>query len=724
MGSKASHLILGLGVAAAALVFCLALRAQNRRGDPNVVDTIRLADGKFRVELRFKAEGAQAAILTATMKTADGKVLWQRDVNGDDPSISPNDPATGLIGDEGRFFIFHRFRYFYNGWALVTPTSETHLTPRDWDRPSYFVSGEPSLIHLTRVNDEPVVAVWDRDLEAWTAFSARDGREIKATTDLVARWNEEAREEVLTKVGRFPGNVSIDRIFRPKLDELREIDLEFLAIRRDPRDRVVFERILGAEAERYEGFFDHLMVHRAVGGGARTSMHLGSTSQARIGATRLLAVFDGTAKKDSSLSRSQMRKGLSSSSADYEDTEVRPNLGEIYGLVELSTPVRKPAGVIRIHLIPGEDERGWETRSGRETVSFTPQAGSSGAITDRASFSFTTALPGKYFLKAVWDRRGPLTDTNHAGPGDYESALVGPIDLRGGEVVTNVVLNCTNRAPLGEDYYRADEAALRLWESGEMTASSMASMESFTAPAGKWILRTNSAAAGRLGWISSIGLRKDFPCKPYQSPLPGGLMVYARDRSRAGKNELRELEIRDEHGCRFESTVTDDGSPMMQFYFAAFPRSDAAWTLVGFDGSTNALFDYSITNLVRVPARAIEAKPLPLEVVAGPVQLQITNVSWRFVERWEAGLWCTIPQNVGTNKTWITMDERFLDRHGNAMCPTNFCREEKSVRVTGKVLKRQNLRGANPMSIDFSKIPECYSFEFAAPREAVKFTDF
>ena len=92
MGSKARLWVLGFAMAGAAFVFCLVLRAQNRRGDPDVVDTIRSADGKFRVELRFKAEGAQAAILTATMKTADGKVLWQRDVNGDDPSISPNDP--------------------------------------------------------------------------------------------------------------------------------------------------------------------------------------------------------------------------------------------------------------------------------------------------------------------------------------------------------------------------------------------------------------------------------------------------------------------------------------------------------------------------------------------------------------------------------------------------------------------------------------------------------
>jgi hypothetical protein len=79
-----------------------------------------------------------------------------------------------------------------------------------------------------------------------------------------------------------------------------------------------------------------------------------------------------------------------------------------------------------------------------------------------ARFAFTTVLPGAYQLKAVWDKRRPLSDTNNAGPGDYETTLFGPFAVTAGANVTNLLF-CTNRVAGGEAYYRADGILERQW---------------------------------------------------------------------------------------------------------------------------------------------------------------------------------------------------------------------------------------------------------------------
>jgi hypothetical protein len=278
---------------------------------------------------------------------------------------------------------------------------------------------------------------------------------------------------------------------------------------------------------------------------------------------------------------------------------------------------------------------------------------------------------------------------------------------------------------MGAEYYRADEAATKAWDAGEMTGATSVGVEAFLATADKWILKTNSAIAGRQAWISSIGQGKDFPCKPLESPLPGALVVYARERIGTMTNELRQLEIRDEHGCPYTVMRFDDSSGLTRYHCPAFPRADNAWRLVGVDASGVELFDYTITNLVKVSAR--DLKPvgtLPLELGVGPVQLRITNIFRQNVEAWEAGLDGKIFANGSTNTNWIMLDTRFLDRHGNAMSPTNFCREEKFVRVTGKALIRQELRGKDPYRVDFDKLSDCYGFEFAVPREVIKAEEF
>ena len=79
-----------------------------------------------------------------------------------------------------------------------------------------------------------------------------------------------------------------------------------------------------------------------------------------------------------------------------------------------------------------------------------------------ARFAFTTVLPGKYHLKAIWDKRAPHSDTNSAGPGDYETFVSPQIIVKAGATVTNLLF-CTNRIAGGEAYYRADELFAEKW---------------------------------------------------------------------------------------------------------------------------------------------------------------------------------------------------------------------------------------------------------------------
>ena len=89
------------------------------------------------------------------------------------------------------------------------------------------------------------------------------------------------------------------------------------------------------------------------------------------------------------------------------------------------------------------------------------------ASVKKVAYYFNTVTPGKYFLKVIWDKRPPLTDRRGAGPGDYESNWLGPIQLAAGSSVTNPIVQCAQRAKGGDEYYAADEQALRKWNEAE-----------------------------------------------------------------------------------------------------------------------------------------------------------------------------------------------------------------------------------------------------------------
>ncbi len=64
-------------------------------------------------------------------------------------------------------------------------------------------------------------------------------------------------------------------------------------------------------------------------------------------------------------------------------------------------------------------------------------------------FRIQGVTPGKYWLKAVWDKAKPYTfeDNYIKGPpqdGDFQSTDAPTITAKAGETVDNVILNCTH----------------------------------------------------------------------------------------------------------------------------------------------------------------------------------------------------------------------------------------------------------------------------------------
>ena len=81
-------------------------------------------------------------------------------------------------------------------YALVGPKFDKVITTINRQAPSYFESEESRLFEFDHIAGKPVIAVWDREAESWTAFSTADGVEAPVTADLTKRWNEMVRSKI------------------------------------------------------------------------------------------------------------------------------------------------------------------------------------------------------------------------------------------------------------------------------------------------------------------------------------------------------------------------------------------------------------------------------------------------------------------------------------------------------------------------------------------------
>jgi hypothetical protein len=463
------------------------------------------ANHKYRLVLDTSSPTTAMNLIGTISKVDAGKEtnLWARTFwNRTLQMIRPEDV---LVSDDGDFFVL----VSRGGWdaALYREHLEKELTHGDQQQQeSLFISEPEGFGQLDRINGQTVIGIWMRDRNRWEGFAPADGSKITVPAEVTKRWDSEARERVIAKINnakrdalrrkaggfsRTLGKLASAAMSTNAVSPLREIDYEFLTALHVPEDRrILLERLNSEEPSFVQGSSQMWAQFNDDFAGYR----IDDIDLNRAHADWLLAVWDGKATAD----MRPVRRG------NVEDAP-RFFLGAVEGCIRFPFPInlRSPVAEVRLRLVRGKSgEQG--DNSGRAMYGSEP--------IEEAKFRFRTITPGTYRLKAVWDRRAPLNNTNSAGPGDYESAFSMPFVIRAGSTVSNVVLFCTNRAAGADNYYAADDSLAAKWRAGWSTAYSLnpdptGRFDRFTRLAADWICATNVWPASGAPIVERLGLR-------------------------------------------------------------------------------------------------------------------------------------------------------------------------------------------------------------------------
>jgi hypothetical protein len=458
---------------------CAAAAARNAFPVSPTTKTVQSPNGKFTLTLDESPTSTPIAVmeskLTATITTtavAAAEPLWSTSFVGTSPRyLSPADVS---VSDDGNLFIvidnqrqgLFVFRKGLTEWTLK-PTLHAK---------SYFQSIPGWIYRLDRINNQPVLAVWNRDGNDWVAYNISDKSTTSASADLKKTWTDQTRRDILDTLERarqadLRGEVKIlpkpiARLVAKNLStaeggELREIHYEFLATLQNPADRQWIERLMEPRKFDERRFEDIYSMSPTFVPWDDAVNYCQMTRQERLIGDWLLRVWDHKIQKGDEYTLGQGNREASVRTSKYL-------LGRVEGVVRLSTPftpLSRAGDVIRFILFP-VGISGQPKTEFREDENFTgnyyqtkPASNSKPVL--EIPFTLNSVLPGDYQLKVVWDKRRPFLDVNDAGPGDYESKVL-PFKITAGQTMTNFMVECTNRVQGGESYYKADEIRLKL----------------------------------------------------------------------------------------------------------------------------------------------------------------------------------------------------------------------------------------------------------------------
>lgn len=672
-------------LAATVLSAAVAQRAANAPASGRVYKSVSAdsANGKFRVTLdQLSAEEFGDVPFIATMSAVDRKrlkTLWQKDYIGMTLVLDP-----GLVvSDDGTGFVLQNE---FMKWSLMNQNTSATIAVIDREELGYFGPYERKLIDFDDVNGEPAVRIWNCNSDTWKAVSAHSGQPIAFKAELAAKWNDDARGKI------------VERARRMGAAKLQQVELQLLAVRRNPDDRKWLQELLEPKklGERSRDWGDH---ETGDGFWFRGGNHFQSTERDRRAADRMLAVFDGKATKDFSFEKKM--ESLYSSVKSFAPPPPCKYLGEVEGHIKFATPLRNPIGTLRIALVPNP-QAGWENGPRVEWLESSAEIYARPDFSDEASFAFTTVKPGKYFAKAIWDHTAPFKNIAKAGAGDYDSDFVGPFIVEAGRTVTNILLVCTNRANASESY-REDEAATTAWKRGDMIPADNGHV--FAAGAGRWVIATNKFSVEQPAWINWIALSSTCLCPGQMMARPDPLVVYARRPATGGSNYLAHLRIIDAHGCSYKSRTDgqEQGVGVIEFQFHNFPRSDQTWRLIGSNAKNEDILDLTVTNLVRVGRNALQGLNLPVDVDINGLHVTVKSIS-----AFPDGNDAEIKVNVnGGPPGDYRIGGIFIDADGNFIHPTEMCREQKAMRVVCNLWRP-------------TRPPENHQFEFVINRENIQ----
>jgi hypothetical protein len=416
---------------------------------------------------------------TATMSTntATGlEPLWSKPITA--PPLQFLLPGEIHVSDEGDFFI--TINYHKDRELVLHRNKKDDLVlkpPRDGY--SYFQSLPQWLYRFDRIDGERVAAFWIRDENDWIARKISDGSTIPVSQEIKRKWTQQTRCEILDILERGRQAdlaLNIKRLPEPILrlaqkslpsaqyGELNEIHYEFLTLLQNPSDRQWIELLLAPRKFDERRFSDIYSMSPSFINWDKDPNYCEVEQQERLIGDWLLSVWDHKIKKGGPYTLNRETRQASIRAPKYL-------IGRIEGIARLPTPftpfsqagdavrfVLLPAGIshpMESDLTERENFRGNYYQTKKQVPKPVLEI----------PFAFHTMLPGEYQLKVIWDKRSPFTDTNSAGPGDYESKLSAPFKIVAGQTITNFIVECTNRVSGGENYYKADEVRLKLMRS-------------------------------------------------------------------------------------------------------------------------------------------------------------------------------------------------------------------------------------------------------------------
>lgn len=377
--------------------------------------------------------------------------------------------------------------------------------------------------------------------------------------------------------------------------------------------------------------------------------------------------------------------------AQFRDGNKLRYLSEIRGEVKLPFPFPEKAGSVWIYLIPETTpENQWHEAPDVIALCvdvFPGILAPRQAEIEQLHFRLATIAPGKYRLKAVWDRRPPHASRNERvipGPGDYESAETAAFQVTAGEIVSARNLECTNRLAGADEYYAADQTWARLaptredqivreWV-GPLLANARHLL--YEAP----VLTNNAPKIPpfRLIRAATVDTKTGIDLEAAYILASREGWIYPN------------FQVRDEHGCTFKPrSVEPKGLPgrrqlLFAPRFAMRPRP-GAYELIA-DSTPIAAGLPALTNLVVLPSvlqRSIEPESLPARRTIGGIVFELASIDRNDGPRLRV---------LDESGSWMHESTEIIDSHGHTGPNFDeFCRREELfiVRATFAPLLQQ-----------------------------------
>ena len=460
--------------------------------------TVKSANGKYvAVVVPGGVGGKRASVRLYEGEPGpkgQGRVLWEADLGN---GVAP---VNVIVSDDGRHVVTmddwghagygeNAIAFYDSGRRTGNFAPERFLTGPELQQIKQSTSSrwwrEDAIELLRDIAGRRLMCVWLPTSRRWLAWDVSTGRavDIAGEVNLSATCNAAAR------------TLALERLRDPAADwpsspNTKVGSIRFLEALRDPRDRAAIERLLAATDFESSTSYTSFGPNRndalvAVGARSHTRKAADSALAAwdgRTGAWRKPGFVDAAVEKELKELREDMAQALKETKDPQERKEIREllveqeaeiraqhdqqrrreeeegyfYLGTAQVLVRLGDVPPPEGGALWVYLVPETvppDKWAQQPPVQRVRFDFEGRPPWVKEWPRELPVSIEGVTPGRYWVKAVYDRAAPFCDPAHEneaavcrpGPGDAESAERRVIEVKPGGVIKYGELACTRR---------------------------------------------------------------------------------------------------------------------------------------------------------------------------------------------------------------------------------------------------------------------------------------